>query len=239
MLVNIHFNNTNSKKIAELYLFYRLREFSAKFGGSFKNFEFTKHEKHGTLPKLIALGWVTTDYKVSKYRNLVKKYSGSWANMDLTYLESLNKFKGFIIASLESSQLRSTWRRQNNKAKCYSSRDKRFVHNDWVEGGRDQRFFKVKKIEKNAYSGRTFNSSLSKLAHVSINTISRWRKYSSNTYKLSSISSSYPDILGRGIDKIFRTKDLSYITKDLLIHSNIDVFTSSFFNKNFSKVSKS
>jgi len=230
MLVNIHFTNKNAKNIKRIFLFYRLRRYAASNGGSVLGFSFSKNEKYNILPNLINSGFIK-DNKVVSYRRLcnINGCTGIWSNLPDEYLLNLNKFKGWVIASTEASYLRSSYRRQSGKVSVYSKRDKTFVKHDWYSCGEIDFFNKTKKIGDNIYSGRVYNKSISKMTSVSNRSISRWRKGSTNIYDIRKLSCSYPYILGRDVDKMYRTKDLSYITIDLLITSNIEVFTNKYY----------
>lgn len=234
MLTNIHFTNSNAKNIKHLQLYYKLRMHAASNGGSIASFNFTKNERYNILPKLVKNGWIK-DSNLLSYRKLCinSKSLGLWTNLDKIILEDLNKFKGWVIAVTEASALRSYNKKQTGKAKIYSKRDKTFITNDWYSCGKDQAFYKTKKISKDEFSGRVYNGTISKLTRVSNRSITRWRKFSSNSYDLRKIQSPYPLIGGRDETKMYRNKELMYITIDLIIKSNINIYSNKYY-KSFS-----
>lgn len=194
-------------------------------GGSFKGFALTRHEQYKVLPKLIGLGWVSENFTMKKYRSLTKGYLSVSTHIESYHLMDLKSFKGFLIASLEASQLRSFHRRQAGRAKEYSHRDRSFVRKDWVRSGNQHELFYVEKIGTDTYRGRVFNNSICSLMNISKSTVSSWRKGSQNYYNYKTVSSPHPFIMGRESDKMYRRKDLMYCTKDMFITSYIDIFT--------------
>ena len=231
MLTNIHFTNKNAKNIKHLQLYYRLRFHAKLNGGCISGFKLSHNERYNILPKLKEKGFIKGDYLVS-YRGLCSKenLTGIWTDLSQDTLNDIVKFKGWVIASTEASALRSSYRRQQGKSKIYSNRDKSFIKNDWYSCGENSEFIHTKKIEDNVYSGRVYNGSISNITNISNRSISRWRKGSTNKYSLNKISSPVPFIKGREETKMYRNKDLMYITIDLLITNNILVFNTKYYS---------
>jgi hypothetical protein len=243
MKVNIHFNNLNTDKVNELYLFYRLRMFAMKNGGLFRGFNFSKTEKYDVLPKLVKLGWISGE-KVTKYRSLVleSKCSNIYANITEGHLSDIKTFKGTIISYTEKYLLDVKRSIAENKRVKRDSLGRKVKVNWGTLRVASKMLLKTeKKIDDfgcKEISGRAFNDELSRLMNLSTSTISRWRKESKdngfNQYDLRSLQVN--DNVERGFKQVakkrLKTKSTytsrvcgNTFTKDLIITSSIDLFT--------------
>lgn len=183
MQINVNFNNIHSKRIASLYLFYKIRMFAAANGGWFTGFVMTKNEKYKVLPKLRSLGWIEkNEDKVVKYRTLLNRDAclGVFCNILPEHLGTISDFKTFILSTTESYILRKRWKIQNKKSFKTDSRDNTKIKRDWDYVNSGESRHRVKKIESKSndpeYLGRAYNEELSKITGLTIQTISNWRK---------------------------------------------------------------
>lgn len=223
--VNLEFiNKFLATNLPELYLFCKLRVFSAKTGGKFTNFRFTKNERYNVLPNLSLLGWVDIENdKVNKYRNILKSnkvQAQASFTIDKYLLQSMRSFKALILAVNERYLL-----------DCKSYRESKHPL---------QQVKKTVDCGTVKIEGRVFNADLSRVMGVSVPTISRWRKESINegfneydlkfvTLNRNSLGSGnvaakpFLPRLVRG--SFFNCIDNGYkITKDLIIKSSIPIF---------------
>lgn len=229
LVVSLHFANKHiSNNLPELYLFLKLRLYSSTRGGKYFGFKFTKNELYNILPKIEKLGWVRiSDQSVVKYRKILNNcglkstYSFS---IDEYSLASLRTFKGFMLAVNEQYFLKKGFSSlksglSDNSVRCVS---------------------KSNEDEVSGFSGRVFNSELSSIMGVSIPTISRWRKessdcgfneYSLKTYIKFSVSlnkQTFPTYIEKRFDigrcHGMRSDKRSLVTKDLVITSSLNVF---------------
>jgi len=240
IISNISFNNRYLKNIKELYLFYRLRYYSALNGGSFEGFKLSNHEQYRILPNLVSFGWIDLKTKrVRKYRDICKevgvKNAEFYMNSDM--LQSLDAFKGAMIATCESYIIHS-------KDKLMSKKDKK--ERSYLVKCRNNPLLKTKELQYNGLdciAGRAFNVELSRLTGMSMPTITRWRKHSKefefNFYRLSTVSFSRTyqsslNFLRKRINNgssYYSEKYKSLITKDLSIYTPIEVFRNKIVSK--------
>lgn len=223
--VNLEFiNKFLAANLPELYLFCKLRLFSAKTGGKFANFKFTKNERYNVLPNLSLLGWVDIEnMKVNKYRNILKvnkvEAQASFT-IDKYLLQSMKSFKALVLAVNERYLL-----------DCKAYRESRHPL---------QQVKKTVDCGNVKVEGRVFNADLSRIMGVSVPTVSRWRRESINEgfneYDLKFVALNR-DSLGKGnapakpfLPRLVRgsfftcsDKNLK-VTKDLIIKSSIPIF---------------
>jgi len=241
--VNIHFNNLNTDKVNELYLYYRLRMFAASRGGSFLGFNFSKTEKYDVLPKLKTLGWISGDF-VCKYRTLVMNSNCSkiYTNITQEHLKDIKTFKGAIISFSEKYLLDVKQSITDNKRVKKDSLGKRVKVNwDTLRVASKTLLKTEKKIDDCGYkviTGRAFNDELCRIMNLSSSTISRWRRESKengfNIYDLKciqvdkNVEKKFKPVAKRRIKSksVYSSKrEDGLFTKDLLITSSIDLFT--------------
>lgn len=235
---NVYFNNKYAKNIKELYLFYRLRYHAHFSGGSFKDFKFSNHEQYRVLPNLVKFGWVDIEnQKVRKYRDLCKSIEAENAEFYMTtdMLQSLEAFKGALIASCESYIIHA-------KDKIASKKTK--VERSYLTKCKNNPLLKTKELKYNnldCIAGRAFNVELRRLMGLSESSITRWRRHSKefefNFYRLTyvSISLTYQSKLnflrkriGTG-SSYYSDKFKSLVTKDLSIYTPISIFRNKIF----------
>lgn len=234
LLVNIHFNNKHIKEIRDLYFFYRLRYHAAKHGGSYAGYAMSINEVKRSLKSIGERGWVCRKTKrVISYRSLVNKElcNSSWVRMPSCVLESEESFRGFLLASVEAALLTSAFYKQENKRKLDRSRNKNIkcARKSWVNKGgtyHDSDFYlSVKKKTqdcKNVFVGRIFNSTIVNLLGISESSVTRWRKSSINSYKLTQYT---PYTLKKYRDlSFFHHTKKGYVTIDMTIETNIETF---------------
>lgn len=238
---NIHFNNKNTERVVELYLFYRLRMYASLNGGSFSGFNFSKTEKYDVLPKLKNLGWVKDD-KVVKYRRILNnsKCRNIYFNITEENLFDLNAFKAMLIATTEKYLLDVKQSIVDKKRIKRDSLGKKVKVNwDKLRGTTVSLLKTKKKIDNfgnTSISGRAFNSEIIRIMNISESTITRWRKHSKekgiNEYLLTdvtynnSISSHQKTIFKERASRgsVFMSKGKFMKTRDLYITSSIDLF---------------
>jgi hypothetical protein len=231
LIANIEFNNKYAKKVALLYLFYRLRMYAMSRGGSIVGFKFTKSEKYVTFSSLKELGWVNND-KVNSYRGILKNNVTLSISTQITKedLVSLDKFKGFLIASAEAYILHRNNKIQNKRA--FKSIGGDFIERNWNYGEASSNvkfWLKSKKISFNdapAIIGRVYVSILETMMGISSRTITRWRKHSVNKYTTKIYTPSTVPFTGRTPDMFFKSKSGGLITIDQTIISPLYVFNS-------------
>jgi hypothetical protein len=238
---NIHFNNKNTDKVVELYLFYRLRMYALSNGGCFSGFNFTKTEKYDVLPKIKKLGWVSGD-KVVKYRKILNMSPcrDIYFNLEESDLLDINSFKAILIATTEKYLLdvkQSIVDKKRFKRDSLGKKTK--VNWDKLRGASTMLLKTEKKIDNfgnKSVSGRAFNSEISRIMNISESTITRWRKESKNrslnTYLLTDVTYSnklndkskmvVKERIERG--SFFVSKSNIIKTRDLYITSSIDLF---------------
>lgn len=238
---NIHFNNQNTDRVVEMYLFYRLRMYASLNGGSFKGFNFSKTEKYDVLPKIQKLGWVKGD-SVVKYRKILNRYSckNIYFNLDESNLLDINSFKAILIATTEKYLLDVKQSIVDNKRiKRDSLGKKTKVNWDKLRGTSKALLKTNKKIDEfgnKSVSGRAFNSEISRIMNISQSTITRWRKESKNlglnkylitdiTYT-NNLNSINKKVFNERIDRgsVFKSKQNTLKTRDLYITSSLDLF---------------
>lgn len=251
---NISFNNKYAKNVVELYLFYRLRMYASIRGGYIDGFQFSKTEKYDILPKIKKMGWII-DNKVCKYRNLLNNDSCATSTFNLTEydLTSLDSFKAILIASCEKYLIDKKHKINEGKAYKYETTGfKKKINWDKMGMTDKKQFVQTKKIRLNDQdyvAGRAYNAELVRIMGLSNATITRWRKISNdmskNEYHLRTIvlNSSLPNKLQymsqrmNTNSKFVCKKTKSFATKDLIIASNIDVYTGKYKNLKYKKKS--
>lgn len=183
------------------------------------------------------MGWIIQKgktFQIKSYRTLCSRTGsvGLWTNIEADSLTSIKNFKGFIVACAESSHLRSQYRRMKGQARIYDHRERKADKLRWFDR-EDNFFFNIFKKTDNRLCGRVFNGTIKGLTGISTRTVSRWRKYSPNDYLLDKYLSDYHYIHGREDNQISR-EYRGYMTTDLLITSNIEVFSiKSYMNNSF------
>lgn len=241
IFVNVEFNNIYASRVGLLYLFYRLRIYAMSRGGSIKGFNFSKSERYNVLPKLIKEGLVTESQVIS-YRKLCtqKQCKGVFTTMSFDDTINMDVFRGFVLATSESYILERNYRRQNNKAKKYSSSGG-YQKIDWVKSGVSS-WHKVKKITSGDNAGnlmgRVFAKQLSDILELSERSLSRWRKHAPNIYRYNTYTPDKVPVPGRDREKYSMTKSGQLITADLYIISKLDLFTTSCYDGNTFKHKK-
>jgi hypothetical protein len=187
MKSNVHFNNLNTKNVTELYLYYRLRKFASVRGGWYKGFVFTKNEKYKVLPKLVKLGFVLENSeRVVKYRHILNRSNcvSVFCDIEDTHLDTLDAFKGFLVASAESYILRRRCNIIEGKSYSFDKRSDSYEKNYWNKATIvNHKIYDIKKISfsefgHDLYLGRAFNTELCSLMSVDRSTLSRWRNFS-------------------------------------------------------------
>lgn len=244
--INLEFTNKNlAKNLPELYLYYKLRVWSAPTAGWIKDFVYTKNEKYNILPNLIKLGWISADgKKVNKYRDVVANCGcKSRVAADITTYElcDIETFKGYVIAINEKYLLdkkdRINKRIKTSLAKCKP------IPSSWTKlKGATQIELVTKKTKEDVVvtiTGRAFNDELSRLMGLSVSTITRWRAISNNnsfnSYELRSIRVNtdhkskatkmvVEDRQSKGSVFSAKRDGTIIMTKDLLITSGIKLF---------------
>ena len=240
LISNIYFNNKYIKNVKELYLFYRLRFYAHVNGGLFEGFKFSNHEYYKVLPNLVKFGWVNLESKkIQKYRDICKNLDAANAEFYMTYemVESLEAFKGALLASCESYIIHS-------KDKIKSKKDKKEL--SYNVKCRNNPMLKTKELEYKGVTclaGRAFNEEIARLTGLSVPTISRWRKHSAanefNFYRLAvvSLSKDYQSGLNflrkriKSKSSFFSERFNSMVTKDLSIYTPIEVFRNKIVTK--------
>lgn len=228
LIVNIEFNNLFARKSSMLHLYYRLRIYSLTRGGSIIGFKFTNSERYTHFKELKRLGWVTEDRFVS-YRKTISKYARIriCTRVDINEIATLEKFKGFLIASAESYILHRNNKIQTGRAKKLILGE--YVKRDWDQWGTTQNekfWLKTKKIsfnEKPAIIGRVYTGIICHMMGISKRTITRWRKDSPNFYKTVWYRPDNVPFSGRNQEMYFISGSTFY-TVDQTIVSNLEVF---------------
>ncbi len=175
---NIHFNNQNTDKVVELFLFYRLRMYAALNGGSYLGFTFSKTEKYDVLPKLLKMGWVTKE-KVVNYRKVLNKYSckNIYFNLSEENLVDISSFKAMLIATTEKYLLDVKSSIKDKKRIKIDSLGKKIKVNwDKLRVGSRALLNTEKKIDtfgNTSVSGRAFNAEISRIMNISESTKDR------------------------------------------------------------------
>lgn len=249
---NISFNNKYAKNVVELYLFYRLRMYAALNGGYITGFVFTKTEKYDVLHKLEKMGWISNN-KVNKYRDILNENNCERSTFNLTEydLTSLDSFKAVLIASCEKYLIDKKHKVNEGKAYKYETTGfKKKINWDKMGMADKKQFVQTKKIRLNDQdyvAGRAYNAELVRLMGLSNATITRWRKISNdmskNEYHLRTIvlNSSTPKKLQymnqrlNTDSKFVSKKSKAFVTKDLIIASNIDVYNGRYKNLKYKK----
>lgn len=173
LLFNIHFLTKNCGKLDCLYMYAKLRMYARKHGGYIEGYNFTHHEKYNILPKLKSLGWVKGKFIVN-HRKICNREGVYFLFTELeeSFLESKDAFRGFILGVAETYSLRRTISpskfRRSPSPVIGSERESKF-HQQKITG---------------EYTGIVYNGSLRSILGLTERTISRWRKFSRNKYYL-------------------------------------------------------
>lgn len=224
MLVNVSLHFKYSKKINLIYLYEKLRFLSKDSGGYFNANILSKNDRYTVLPKLQRLGWVTGN-KVNRYRNVLKNEDivHVFSKIDWCHLETISKFKQFVVSSCEAHLLKWRWMIQNKKSKKLDLREKRFDYKQVSRGAKiGLEKFKVTKFSSDTFEGRLADSIISETLGISERTLFNWRgKASINDYATKVIKSEdyYSDNIYHNRVGIPKTKD-RVITTYITIFSN-------------------
>lgn len=196
--VNVHHSNMYAKKVAELFLFLKLRVYAAANGGSIIGFNLEQKDKEA-ITRMTYRGWIDRKRtKVNKYRTIVLDAgcANVYTMLDEKYLTDLDTFKGWLIATAESYCLQHKHNlnigRYKTVSKC-GTKDKV----DWSSVGvcgHTAAFLKTEKIgfgDGTEMTGRCFNIELVRLMGISDRTVTVWRnKVKVNKYKFSTLAFS-------------------------------------------------
>ncbi len=206
----------------------KLRAYSAQRAGYYDGYEFTRAEKN-QLKKLKKLKWVRRGRIIS-----LKKLSNrnsvmmSWAKMDLAHLDSIDAFKGFLLALSEQYLIRGRWRLQNGKCHKFSHREKQWVSQPNV-CQKGSKIYEPKKLNYApcSFEGRMCDPVISDFLGLGTASVTRWRKFSPNTYDTKMFKYSSAERLPKfykGDFNNFHGKSGKYILKDRKIISDIIIF---------------
>lgn len=206
-------------------MYEKLRYLSKDSAGYFNADLLTKHERYTLLPKLVKLGW-TTLKKVTRYRSVVLKECDvqAFSSIEWCHLESLAKFKQFVVSSCESHLLKWRWMIQNKKSKKLDIREKRFDYKQVSRGAQiGLEKFKVMKFSSATFEGRIADSIIAKSLGISERSLFNWRgKNSINDYTTKMVrSTDYYSANNHHINGII-------LTKDRLVSTYIDIFTNKY-----------
>lgn len=236
LLTSVEFLTSNASNIGELYLYMKLRFAGEGKAGYYVNsVNLTKNEKYNILPKLIEKGWCTNS-KVSSHRKLclsLNLNTQKQVRVFGNHVESIESFKGFLVALAESNQLTWALNVQNKKGKRWSQRDKTFIRKQVNVGsslGKSK--YQVRKFNENGevyIKGRAANCILANQLNISTRTISRWRKWSSNLYDYQNfILSCDPYNPPKG--SFYSKKANAFFSKDLVIKTNVIIFCNKYLS---------
>ena len=247
IIININFTNLFIKEHAnELFLFYKLRVFAAKYAGSYAGFEFTKNERYNVLPKLETLGWIK-DGRVVKYRELLKvnNCASSSYRIDAYELESIVLFKSLMLSLCETYIIHVKHNKNKMRYKSESNKQVK-VDQHWGKlsmAAKLQLQTEKKKIEGSlteGIAGRAYNAEIVRLTGLSVATITRWRREAEgagfNKYELKTIDVNgkhdrntqimVDDRVKKGsVFSADRNKKASSFTRDLTITTTTDMFS--------------
>ena len=226
MLVNVSFHFKHSKQVNLVYLYEKLRFLSKDSGGYFNLEHLTKNERYTLLPKLKKLGWVL-DKRVCHYRTVIKKECEVqvFTKIDWYHLESISKFKQFVVASCEAHLLKWRWMIQNERSKKLDIREKRFDYKR-VSRGADigLQKFQVLKFSSSTFEGRLADSIIAQSLGIAERSLFNWRgekpinDYNTKLVRSTEYFSDNNYHNGKGL----------LLTKDRVISTYIDIFCNKF-----------
>ncbi len=245
ILVNVHFNNQNCKRVHDLYLFYKLRAYSSDKGGSVKDFKFTQSEKYIILKRVIKNGWVSKrDKKVNSYRQILDEAGcqNVCTKMPVEYLRTVDLFRAFLLASCESYVLNNRNHERKQERKNHKSITLFSDRNRSVKEEVPQLSMTKVKEDDGRVIGRVFRDDLMRLMGLGCATVSRWRSLSRkeglNTYSYRNVKLnnnvgklSFLNYRVGSNSQYYSKHNKCFIARDLTIGSNIEIFRNASYKK--------
>lgn len=236
MIYSVEFLTENANHVSDLYFYCLLRQEGYGKAGYFGKMNLTHHQKYKKLKKLRDLGWVHKDCnRVISHRKIIKaqnKHNFKMCRINPAHLKTLNSFKGFIISIAEHAQLDWRWRLQEGKLRGYSYRDKMFYRKQVNVGSSikcgSYNVTKFSGEESGFLSGRVSNFILSRSLGITVRSVSTWRKYSSNKYKLNKQVVSGNSVKYGDTKAYYSKKNRVFIHVDMVIVSDKEVFTNKY-----------